>query len=89
MTISKKVFYASWWVKRNYIASNQKVIYVFKFMFICDFIYVTLNSNGIGFMVEEFFGLFEWGRKAGLHKWGFLSLGWGGVGKGYPSYWWQ
>lgn len=52
MTISKMVFYASWWVLKNYIASTQKSIYVFKFMFICDFIYMTLRSNGISFMGE-------------------------------------
>lgn len=79
MTISKKVFYESWWVLKNYIASNQKVIYVFKFMFIFDFIYMKLSSNGIGYMGEEFFCPFEWGTEAGLPKWGFLiRRGWGG-----------
>ena len=59
-------------------------------MFICDFIYVTLSSKGIGFMGEEFFGLFEWGREAVVVKsvgreWKWCWEEWGRKGRGGGS----
>ena len=59
-------------------------------MFICDFIYMTLRSNEISFMGEEFFFVFlSEGERQGYINEGFLDRVGEGGGEGYPSCWWQ